>query len=782
MKPALLLLAFGIVLVPITACQHRVVAKAAPVNMAPAHTILTMGGMASAPARTASPIFIGATLPVPPMQSSWWKPPETDLPTNYVSAASRLFAQGMADPRGCEYRVIEVGTGNVWQGDGGVVETHGWVLPGEGTQKFAVAWNGLVYPVVSLGTNADLEADMTTMETNGPGFARWNLAIPEGTFVLQNSALSIKGCFLLRLGRANLATRLWLALQRNGRNSEVEMRRMMLKQNPSLTNLPPLSTNEVKITGGDPYHDWAMDWAWAIFDRMICAHERGDEQLALLTARQLAAAQPLIEAECAKRGFKRQPYWDSNHRGQEQPYLTFLGQLPDVLVDLERRDQEGPRVSILTAGITNVTGQTERITRLIHDLDLVGARQMGQPGGVFIEGESIVSALIGEGDAAVEPLLDCLEHDTRLTRSVTFGRDFHTGRTVISVHNVADQALKTILMASFSSVPEMRAYWDKYKGMKIQDRWYEILKDDSARARWGEAAGRMLEPVNTMHYGGGGSREATPEKVIPVRGEILRSKTNPTVTELLALRALEFPTNNPGAYDLGASCAFADCLGQWDSTNALPVLKTLSKRASTTMKYTGQQFGSQLARLGIDRAMGGDPQAFEDFADWVITTGPEQFEYHINEPLEPFEKFPTNANLESAAEKMFGTTNSSWGRLPWAGNHFGESEVNDQLVAVPAYRELLARELQKTNVYCNISMGRPDYITYSISNYSSGSFTYAFPKAAQPTNGASADLRWCDWIAVKLAEQKQITFFNPFAPVAEREKIIAEAKRKLLGK
>ena len=96
-------------------------------NMVPARSMLTMGGIASTPARKVSPRFGGTNLPAPPMQQAPWTPPPTSLPSNYVSATRALFKAGMADPRGCEYREIEVGTGDVWRGDGGVVSTHGSV-------------------------------------------------------------------------------------------------------------------------------------------------------------------------------------------------------------------------------------------------------------------------------------------------------------------------------------------------------------------------------------------------------------------------------------------------------------------------------------------------------------------------------------------------------------------------------------------------------------------------------------------------------------------------------
>ena len=174
----------------------------------------------------------------------------------------------------------------------------------------------------------------------------------------------------------------------------------------------------------DPYLQFAGDWAWALFDRTINSHMRGDEALALATVRPLADVQPRIEAEAARRGFPRQSNYDPRRKEKERPYLDYLDQLPELLADLERRVSEGPRVTALERGLTNLADAGQRITALIRDLDLVAARQMGQPGWVIPTQDPIVAALIAEGDAAVEPLLDCLETDRRLTRSVGFGRDF----------------------------------------------------------------------------------------------------------------------------------------------------------------------------------------------------------------------------------------------------------------------------------------------------------------------------------------------------------------------
>jgi hypothetical protein len=145
---------------------------------------------------------------------------------------------------------------------------------------------------------------------------------------------------------------------------------------------------------------------------------------------------------------------------------------------------------------------------------------------------------------------------------------------------------------------------------------------------------------------------------VALRGETLRAKSHPTVTELLTRHALEIPTNNVGAYDLSACCQMAEYLARWDVQGALPVAQTLSKRASTVMKYSGQQLGNFVIQLSLARARAGDPTAFDDYAEWIVTTTPGQFEQSNLECLVPFRKFPTNAMLQAAAEKLFSQTNS----------------------------------------------------------------------------------------------------------------------------
>ena len=100
-----------------------------------------------------APRFEGATIPDPPGQGQPWTPPETSLPRFLVRASATLFEQGLADPRGGDYRAIEIVVGGVWSNVGESLSTHGWVLPGApgkrpGSQSRGAGWSTRPSPSV----------------------------------------------------------------------------------------------------------------------------------------------------------------------------------------------------------------------------------------------------------------------------------------------------------------------------------------------------------------------------------------------------------------------------------------------------------------------------------------------------------------------------------------------------------------------------------------------------------------------------------------------------------
>jgi hypothetical protein len=580
----------------------------------------------------------------------------------------------MADPRGCDYREIEVGTGEAWRGDGGVVKTRGWVVPGGGVQQFAVCWNGLVYPAVTVGERADWRADAHAAAQRAG--RQWRNALPEAYTVSHEACFPLKACLLLRLGEPGLAEELWAALQQ-----AKEREFSPPSEHASSTN--PSHAAQTKLDEADPYLDWASDWAWGLFDRAVCAHMRGDDGLALASARLLTTARPKLETEAARRGFKRPPSYNSGWNENYQDYLTFLGPLPALLADQERRALKGPPAPPLVevAGLTN---QTARIIALIGALDEVAVRQFSQPGGLGgYESDPIAKGLLKEGPAAIEPLLQCLETacGSRLTRSVSFGRDFHRGRSLHSVTEPAVEVLVKLMNASYDAigiprglypgtsntvlVARLRGYWKEFGALPPTERWYRKLADDKAGAgAWTDALGNIVRAVKPD----GGTNEAK------LAGETLRAKKAPSVTELLVRRAATMADAVPSqVVVVGGSEAVGFLLNseKWEAAPLLPVAAKLQEKVM--VGYAGTHNNSSgdpssagcLANLAMLRARHGDTRGLDAFAAWIQQADPRVLGESALDALEPFWNFPGYPALRDAARGMFGSTNSAWGNLTW---------------------------------------------------------------------------------------------------------------------
>ena len=113
--------------------------------------LLVVSGCSGSAGRPHDAPLVVAAFPEPPQQRLAWTAATNVISPAFASAARVLFDQGLADPRGCDYREIEIQVGELWSDAGVRVKTHGWVLPqaAAGPQTFAVCWNGLVYPVLT---------------------------------------------------------------------------------------------------------------------------------------------------------------------------------------------------------------------------------------------------------------------------------------------------------------------------------------------------------------------------------------------------------------------------------------------------------------------------------------------------------------------------------------------------------------------------------------------------------------------------------------------------------
>jgi hypothetical protein len=741
-------------------------------------------------------LFPGPVLPESPHQHDEWPHPDTRLPASLVNATDSLFSQGMADPRGCEYRAVQVAVGNVWSGGGEPVATHGWVFPDpqRSPRQFVVCWNGLVYPAVKVGPPADVKADIDgtisrDQDTRKPK-GEQGRDVPDFRSMGQEEAAvsfetmaTIKVCLLLRAGETDLARQYWEELFRNPAGHESN-------------------------TAGC-YMQIATEWALDAFDRAVCAHMRGDDAVSAAMARLLTAASPQIEGADPGRqapGTPRKPSQNAAGASRRTEHLSFLEPLAALLADEERRVNAQSKPMPLEQA-TKIPDQSRRIAALIEDFEEIKERQWGQPGGVGVDSSPIVIAIEKEGQSAVEPLIACLENDKRLTRSVSFWRDFSPQRNLIPVTRAAYLAICHILQThefgpasnGFNRgggpdrkaiIAEVRAYWAKAKGKSPADMWYATLKDDGAgSSRWLEAALKIVQPVDVEARGGWVNDPVRKPGEIPAtRGEPLRGKQNPSVSELLAKRipqvADDYPNGNSDSifrsHD-GARMALA--FHKWDPKAGFSTLQSqLARSKEVFARDRGNQatmLADDVAELTIASVAKGDQGALKDYAAWIRAQWPSRDNSAIPKMFRPMAQHPDQLEIATAAEALFNDPSSPWFCLPKGNPYqtFGPDGdmVASPLLCVPAFQKNVLVNLDdKTHVGAvSVVNGSLQVEMRSGLGFSAG-ITYPTDPLL-PAAGEKREIRVCDWYASHLANLDGAPEFEFFWPEKRREEAIKAA-------
>ena len=332
---------------------------------------------------------------------------------------------------------------------------------------------------------------------------------------------------------------------------------------------------------------------------------RGDDESAYATAVLLNRAWKACEAEAKARGFAIPPEPPGlglhGEGGETKPefYFPFLNTFPALLRDQERRHFR--KAPLLDPAKTAY--KEERIEALIGQLENICARPSGRYSADYsVSGSLVVQALVKEGWDAVGPLLDCYEHDERLTGVIPAS---HAGPradlTILDVRSAAYAALESLIetpqfappysdrktareeeAARTTSAQGVRKYWDKYRGLSRDERLFAILRDDNGQ--WLEAASIMVQPTNkpVMPLVSWGYPWGLPldfADATRMLGEPLRVKENPSVTELLIKRVHNtLERGKDSADDAGAlngACNLAFCLTKWDGQAGLGVLQEL---------------------------------------------------------------------------------------------------------------------------------------------------------------------------------------------------------------
>ncbi len=624
-----------------------------------------------------------AALPEPPRQhNSWIAVRAADIPDYVSEIVAMLFDAGLADPRDGEYREIKI---RVSQRQTPTTITHGWFF----RQGFAVCWDGRVHRVEHAGPPVDLQTDVSAAQSKF-----WS----EAKIHAPPYAEAVGVALLMRLGETELARKMFLAMPPLGRNY--------------------FGLDSERFDRANWFKLAVTSWLSGIFHQAVEAHATGDDQLTIDITQLLQTARPLLESSWTR--------MEHPANLTEKSPLDFLNTVPMLRADSERRLKQPPRAPLNAQTIKHMP-RTERIRELIDRLEDVDEQQFSQPGGVWIMGSPICK-LLGEEDAlAVDPLLDALDQDTRLTRSFSFGRSFFPPRHLISVSEAAWAVLRNYYQIDsfrWKDNEQARAWMVRNKYRTVAQRGLDLLADDSNdEIQWLDAAQILLRPGKSG-----------------VVGEELRGNRSPSVSELLAKRAQDMKTN--WAIDVGL------LLYKWDPAAALPALQRLAHR------WDG---AAQEGRIAAARLQLGDTAAARE---WAAAIHPDQ-DVPLTQ-LAPLWTSPANEDLRALARKLFAEPGAP---MSPTGRRAGEL-INSTLLINPVFRESVLAGLERTE-----EIGSADRLPDGTRRVTGpGGYQQASAAgglAARPPGKQS--IRVCDFIAWQLSDIEGFPKFDIEWTTAEKD-------------
>jgi hypothetical protein len=333
-----------------------------------------------------------------------------------------------------------------------------------------------------------------------------------------------------------------------------------------------------------------------LYTLALSAHLSGDDALSLESCTEFLQLKSSLGSSGTTPEFTRDQWGRPMH----------FAEIPKLAADEERRMHEPAYTPVLTSG--QPASGPERIAALVRDLELVAARQEMNPGDTELDTDPIVQALISEGQPAVEPLLKCLENDPRLTRSEYTSGMFWGPGEIMPVYEAAYAALSHILDVTFAVsgdphnlssdarhalAAEFRAVWQKNKGLTLAEIGFRTLQDDNASAQdWFHAIDNIVQPADgsltdyhlTMPIGNRWGVHLGTGPFIP-RGESLREKSNPSVSDLIIKRTRELLDAKMNANrDLDNLCHQIVAQSDWYGPAHQDDLRNLGKELSMADK------------------------------------------------------------------------------------------------------------------------------------------------------------------------------------------------------
>ena len=491
----------------------------------------------------------------------------------------------------------------------------------------------------------------------------------------------------------------------------------------------------------------------------------------------------------------------------------------DLAAEARRRIEEPPGESVLDSG--EPAAGPERVAALIRELQQVRVQQWSNPGRTDVSEDPVVQALVKEGDAAVEPLLKCLVEDDRLTRS-QYTERLRAG-PIIPVYEAAYTALFGILNVSFppfehdsadsrrqkeprhlgpddrrALAAKLEAVWRKNRGTDPLERAYATLRDDAAAPKaWFQAVDDIAQPnegtftnyrLTPPAMGGGYSLHL--RGPFTPRGESLRGRSDPSVTELMIRRFEQLAGGDPAKtgggtarrrenQDLSKLGKLLLALADSDGKSHLDDLRRLEHTLQARFRQEGENVfdsSSVVLQLFEKRWELGDATALQDYADHVAGLTPENLATNYGSPPECFRLMWRHLDepaIARTAEKMFAPGS------PWVPFVTREQQnlaylIRSPLVGVPAFRRELDRGLGDTSTAGELTLPEDGQL-----NESSARLYTLDPLA--PPKGSTLTYRLCDHYAHALSQIDGFPRCELYWPTAERDRAV-EACRAFLAR
>lgn len=653
-----------------------------------------------------------------------WDPPQTTIPADYVKAAKGLLGNGLSDPRGGTFSKVTIRIGDAAWREPSDREAFGWVLPGD---KQIVAVDGVTYDIVKKGSPTTI-ADFTKPPTGPPKMT--SSATPVDMVTNATPAL------LLIMGEVKDAERIF---------EEVKGVQPVIQLYAHLVNRYKMQTAQCLMDRQDKQ---ALPWAQT-----------------LATISKLRQEAKLVDPN------------STNPLGPQQE----ADEIKTILMDVTRR-VNNPKPPIDLGAISKL-GQAERIAALVDRLDEVSARQTGQPGGPDWYADPIITALTNEGEAAVPAILDAYEKDDRLTRAVSFGRDFFPMRTIQPVRQVLAVTLGRVWPSAMAksggtieeTVQRLREQWEVVSKLSEPERWVMLLKQNDLEPRmWISVAQKLTEPSIQ-----GKAKSA-------MKGEGMRSRYGSELTAAFQKRTAAMTAipadmgNTNDLYALAEGLKMAHAFAEWDGAKALP---TLAKASADAMifaerwrehpSYLSQILSPSFSDVVSDRISLGDESALGDYERLMKIATPEHSDR--GRSYRPIVSGAGKPSVDAAARRIFGRIaeqiNSKDGRIRAEGLQGLGSLVGTDLIATKSFRSFLVEALNNQTEVGSASLsvsGNSKTMRYNLGSYSSGG--RGIMASADTSRYAKGQVTFTsgDFIAQNVADLKGAPAYSILLPGKER--------------